>query len=69
METNSPIKTRTKAPYCLVYVSPRGHLFDEIVGYAYSVTAAEKRIRTMANKGQYHVRWLPVAGGKVEVPR
>jgi hypothetical protein len=56
------LKTRTKAPYAIVYV---GGLMIEayVAGYAYSTEAAERRVR----KARGTLAYGPVVAGKVTV--
>lgn len=61
MTTTTTIKTKTKAPFVIVYVGPKG---CELAGYAYTVEAATKRARRMG----FRYKVLPVIAGKVEVP-
>lgn len=54
------LKTRTKAPYVIVYVGPKG---VEIAGYAYTLERAKLRARRLGFR--YVVR--PVEAGHVTV--
>lgn len=55
------LTTRTKAPFVIAYVGPKG---PSIEGYAYTRAAGIKRARRM---GRAHVV-LPVEAGKVAIP-
>lgn len=59
--STTTLKTRTKAPFVIVYTGPKG---AAIVGYAYTTAAATKRARKLGRA--YTV--LPVVGGTVTVP-
>jgi hypothetical protein len=62
--TQITLKTRTKAPYAIVYLGSE-RIKPSVVGYAYSHSAAATRLRREANHGNRNLDMLPVVNGMV----